>query len=43
VYAVAEDAAERGIDPGAFLAGVETLGRAAIPGLGTEFDGVWHR
>ncbi len=42
VFAVAEDAAERGLDPGRLAAGVRSIPRAELPALFERFDRVWH-
>ena len=42
VYMVHEDAAERGIEPGETIDGIERVPRAGIPKLFAGFDQVWH-
>ena len=42
VYAVREDAEERGIDPRDMLQEVELVGRDALPDLLSRYDRVWH-
>ena len=42
VYVVAEDLAERGIDRGELVPGVQLLSRAALPGLFAEYALVNH-
>jgi sulfur relay (sulfurtransferase) DsrF/TusC family protein len=42
VYVVAEDLAERGIERGELVAGVQLLARAALPGLLAEYALVAH-
>ena len=42
VYAVLEDARERGVAAGRFVPGVLAIERAALPGLLAEHGGVWH-
>ena len=42
VYAVEEDARERGIEPECFVRGVRPVSRDALPGLFAEHDGVWR-
>ena len=42
VWAIEEDARERGIDPSGFVPGVRVLPRAQLPSLMAEYDRVWH-
>ena len=42
VYVVTEDLADRGIDQGALVPGVQLLSRAALPGLFAEYAVVSH-
>jgi len=42
VYVVAEDLADRGIESGALVQGVQLLPRTALPGLFTEYALVAH-
>lgn len=42
VYAIAEDLAERGIERGELVPGVELLSRSALPGLFAEYELVAH-
>ena len=42
VYVVAEDLADRGIERGALVPGVQLLSRTALPGLFAEYALVAH-
>jgi len=42
IWMVKEDCAERGIDVGACVEGIQPIARGAIPGLYAEFDQVWQ-
>lgn len=42
VFAVREDARDRGLDPGRIIAGVEFISRADIADLVERFDQIWH-
>lgn len=42
VYAVREDARDRGLDPGRVIAGVEFISRSDLVGLVERHDLVWH-
>jgi len=42
VYLVKEDAAERGIEPGDLVEGIESIPRAGVARLFDEFDQIWH-
>jgi hypothetical protein len=42
VYVVAEDLAERGIDAGELVPGLESVSRRDVAKLFAEYDRVWH-
>ena len=42
VYAIAEDLADRGIDRGELVAGVQLLSRSALPGIFADYELVAH-
>lgn len=42
VYAVREDARDRGLDPGRIIGGVEFISRSDIADLIDRYDQVWH-
>ena len=42
VYAIAEDLADRGIDGGELVAGVQLLSRSALPGIFADYEVVAH-
>jgi sulfur relay (sulfurtransferase) DsrF/TusC family protein len=42
VYVLAEDLAERGIEPGDLVPGLERVARDGLPGLFAAHDQVWH-
>ena len=42
VFAVREDARDRGLDPGRIIGGVEFISRTDIADLLEKFDQVWH-
>lgn len=42
VYAVREDLAERGIEPGELVRGVELIGRRDVARLFDQHDQIWH-
>jgi len=42
VFAVREDARDRGLDPGRIISGVEFISRTDIADLLEKFDQVWH-
>jgi hypothetical protein len=42
IYVVKEDAATRGLRPEELDAGLELIGRDAIPALFRQFDHLWH-
>jgi sulfur relay (sulfurtransferase) DsrF/TusC family protein len=42
VLIVQEDLAERGLEPGDLIAGVEPIGRARVPGLLAAYDQILH-
>ncbi len=41
-FFIKEDAQDRGIDPGAIMAGVEGISRAGLADFIEKFDDVWH-
>jgi hypothetical protein len=42
VYLVQEDAAERGIEPGELVDGIERIARSSVGALFGQFDHIWH-
>lgn len=42
VLAVAEDLAERGIEPSDLVAGIKTVKRSGLAGMFGSYDQVWH-
>lgn len=42
VFLVQEDAAERGIEPGELVEGVQSVSRKALPKLFAGYDRIWH-
>jgi len=42
VYAVREDARDRGLDPGRIVSGIEFVSRADVPDLIERFDQIWQ-
>src|SRR5687767_313000 len=41
VYAVREDARDRGLDPGRIVGGIEFISRGDVPELFERFDQIW--
>lgn len=42
IYAVQEDIADRGIERGEMIDGIETIAKSRLPKLFGDFDLVWH-
>jgi sulfur relay (sulfurtransferase) DsrF/TusC family protein len=42
IYAVREDARDRGLDPGRVIAGIEFISRSDLADLVEKYDQVWH-
>lgn len=42
VYVVADDLADRGIDSGELIDGLQSVARADLPGLLADYDHIWH-
>lgn len=42
VFLVADDLAERGVEPTELISGLETIGRDRLPKLFADYDLVWH-
>lgn len=42
VFLVQEDVAERGIEPGELVDGVEKIGRSRVAALFDRYDRIWH-
>jgi sulfur relay (sulfurtransferase) DsrF/TusC family protein len=42
VYAVREDARDRGLDPGRIIGGIEFVSRADLADLVEKYDQIWH-
>lgn len=42
VYAIEEDMADRGIEPGDIMSGIEAVPRRTLPALFARHDQIWH-
>jgi hypothetical protein len=42
VFVVAEDLAERGVEPADLVRGLETIARGRLPDLLSSYDLIWH-
>jgi len=42
LFAVREDARDRGLDPGRVIGGIEFIARADVPDLVEKYDRVWY-